>query len=492
MAESSPDKLRVYRCSIFRSSLFGGQESVCVAASSPEGLTVLDTNLETQIRLTSFGAMGRIAVSCDNVLVFTGRQQTGPQTFPDGTDVSTLDRNGIVGIPFVNDDPRKNHGPRCVRFTKLTKGREEPDDLAELCFKTNVCGLKANSTGLLAVVLETKTLIYDVRDVLLKSEKQRKEEEEKHIRRRRQTKVDPIMTINTGLNFRGVVAMTNPKNGEDVLVAVPGPGVGQVCIANITRKVCSYHSVMKHQLCAAEFSPDGKRLFVISELGKYCYIVDVEGGVMFHYLVRGSTAAIPFSPCVSDDGEFVLTSSQKGTLHLYHLNEEELKEKLKEKLPSKDTTEGATKVQPVTPAAERKQGKTLEDLAVDEGGDEEESEGSSEGSDESDEEGPIRGHQGTPAQEDTGGSGGFVGWLGNTWNRTYELGKKLLKITVEIITKNGNAEIKKCVTPGSCISCAFGPQNDIFIVSSEGIALKFNLVAGKPEQNKVVHLSGTV
>jgi len=488
MSQTDKEHSRLYRNCIFTSSLFSNQESVVIAVAGLDGIRFFDSNFELRKTISCFGAVGRVAVGPDDIIIFTGRQQTRSQTFPDGTDFSLLDPTGVVGVPFEKDDMNLNHGPRCVRFAKLTRDGDITGDLAELCFRTNVCGLCTNKAGFLSVVLETETLVYNIKEVIETSEMQRAEEEKRHARRRQQTNVAPKMKIDTGLNFRGAVAMTKAgKEKDDILVAVPGLEAGRVIIANIKDGTKNDYKFMGHQLAVAEFSPDGRWLFVISELGKYCYVISVKEGLHVKTLIRGSTAAIPYRPCVSDGERFVVTSSVNGTRHVYVLDKEELKTSLKEKKASKETSRkqtsssGSSTSNPNFTEADGEQ--ALGNMKIDEE-DDVEDEGLSDGDVEQKEE------VDSGSTAEATGTQKVIGFIWKWTKAGFDAGvsaaKKTYKAVSEMVMKNYNFELKEDAGVGTYLVCGFGSSGSLFVASSDGHLLKYTCETERAIHDKTV------
>jgi len=475
MSLTSEKHPRTYRHFIFRSSLFGSQESTLIAAAGPEGLEIYDGDRKLRYRDDSFGAMGRVVVGPNNVIVFTGRQQEKVQVFPDGTDFSQLDPTGIVGIPFEKDDPNKNHGPRCVRFALLDKDRGDKvtEDFAELCFETNVCGLAVNSCGYVAVVLEAKTLIYKIDDVREASKAQREEEAKKPLKRRCQTNIKPFKEIVTGLNFRGTIAMTNVNSVRcENLVAVPSPEAGKVCVVNLDKGGVRDYKCLSHQFCAGAFSPDGKWLFAISKQGKYCHIISIQEGLKVKILTRGKTESIPFPPCISDDGKFIVISSQAGTRHVYTLEETELADSLKRMQENAATTgkEGAAVTVSPAPSYGGSAGGGPADGAL-------------QGFDDSDDDSDVEyvpaqepqpsyasaNPNPAPAKKQTWGE-----WFTEKAKTGWEAAKRTWAGTMDYLMKNYNIALKEDVGTGTCLVCGFSSSTQIFVASSDGHLLVYD------------------
>eukprot|EP00050_Salpingoeca_kvevrii_P006811 m.291865 g.291865 ORF g.291865 m.291865 type:complete len:369 (+) comp12528_c0_seq1:227-1333(+) len=134
----------------------------------------------------------------------------------------------------------------------------------------------------------------------------------------------PLAVFQTCDNPRGLAAFCADPDHSPIL-ACPGPAPGQVNIINVgqDKAVPSVISAHETSLSCISLNPDGSLLATASEKGTLIRIFDVASGAKLHELRRGSQRATINSINFNIPSDMVCVSSDKGTIHVFRLNEEQ-------------------------------------------------------------------------------------------------------------------------------------------------------------------------
>jgi WD40 repeat protein len=175
--------------------------------------------------------------------------------------------------------------------------------IGELSFRSEVKAVKLRRDRVV-VVLEHKIYVYNFADLKL---------------------VDHIETI---ANPKGLCALC-PYSSNTVLVC-PGLQKGHVRVELYDQKATKVIPAHEGALACFALNFDGTRLATASEKGTLIRIWDTASGEPLQELRRGANAAEIFSICFNYNSQFLATSSDKGTIHIFSLgapqpNKEEVK-----------------------------------------------------------------------------------------------------------------------------------------------------------------------
>ena len=260
--------------------------------------------------LTRYGGVACAALY-RRVLAFVGRAHTlGPALAPEGAPNLGVARAEDAD---ADEDGVRNLGPRCVRLVRA----DRHDVLAELWVPTAVCGLGLNARHL-AVVLEGRTLLYDLH-TLLRAAKA-------HPARAPECRAVAVLAT-PQLNPDGVFALSCGDGGSPSVLAVPGEVPGSVVVHNTgdgtTRVVERVHG---HAVTALALSRDARVLASCSEDGKTIKLVSLDAHVLravpldalvVRALRRGNTPALPTCLAFNADATLLATASVNGTVHIF-------------------------------------------------------------------------------------------------------------------------------------------------------------------------------
>jgi WD40 repeat protein len=167
--------------------------------------------------------------------------------------------------------------------------------IGELSFRSAVKAVKLRRDRIV-VVLEQKIYGYNFRDLKL---------------------VDRIETVK---NPFGLCALC-PTQSNTVL-ACPGKMKGHIRVelydANKTTLIPAHES----QLQAIALNNDGTRVATASEKGTLIRVFDTSTGQLMHELRRGAERAVIHCITFNPDSSFLALSSDKGTVHIFALNDD--------------------------------------------------------------------------------------------------------------------------------------------------------------------------
>lgn len=168
--------------------------------------------------------------------------------------------------------------------------------IGELLFRKPVRAVKLRRDRVV-VILEHKTYVYELATLKL------------------------IDQIETFLNPRGLCVLY--PHVDKTILACPGTTAGHV-------RVELYHlhsstSIAAHEttLACLALNKDGTRLATASEKGTLIRIFDILTAKPLQEVRRGAKIALIHSLCFDDLSEWLACSSDKGTIHIYKIQEEE-------------------------------------------------------------------------------------------------------------------------------------------------------------------------
>jgi len=167
--------------------------------------------------------------------------------------------------------------------------------IGELSFRSEVKAVKLRRDRVV-VVLEHKIYVYNFANLKL---------------------VDHIETIN---NPKGLCSLC-PSPQNNVLVC-PGLQQGHVRVELYDVKKTSLIPAHEGPLGCFALNFNGTRLATASKKGTLIRVWDTATGNRLQEMRRGVDQAIIYSICFSQQTQWLATSSDKGTIHVFKLNEE--------------------------------------------------------------------------------------------------------------------------------------------------------------------------
>jgi len=168
--------------------------------------------------------------------------------------------------------------------------------IGELSYRNDIRSVKLRRDRIV-VVVNTKVYVYNFSDLKL---------------------LDTIDTIN---NERALVALS-PKT-EGMVLAVPGTQVGHVRVELYEMRKTTHIAAHETALACMALSYDGSRLATASEKGTLIRVFDTKTGKLLHELRRGAERAEIYSISFHPSNEWLAVSSDKGTVHVFKLEEVE-------------------------------------------------------------------------------------------------------------------------------------------------------------------------
>jgi len=155
--------------------------------------------------------------------------------------------------------------------------------IAELTFKTNVKGVKLRKDKII-VVLENKIFIYNFINLA------------------------EIFQVDTIDNPKGLCAVSNS------FIAYPGKNHGDIELYNGDTKIINAH---KSNISQIALSLDGSKMATASNKGTLIRIFNTSTHQLLHEFRRGVDRAEIYSLSFDNDGNWLVLSSDKGTIHVY-------------------------------------------------------------------------------------------------------------------------------------------------------------------------------
>jgi len=167
--------------------------------------------------------------------------------------------------------------------------------IGELSFRSQVKAVKLRRDRVI-VILEFKIYVYNFADLKL------------------------VDHIETSQNLKGLCALC-PSASNNVLVC-PGLQRGHVRVELYDQKRTTLIQAHETQLACMAMNSDGTMLATASEKGTLIRIFDTGSGKGLQELRRGADRAEIYSIAFSQDSQWVATSSDKGTVHVFSLQGE--------------------------------------------------------------------------------------------------------------------------------------------------------------------------
>lgn len=167
--------------------------------------------------------------------------------------------------------------------------------IGELSYRSDVKAVKLRRDKVV-VVLAFKIYVYNFSDLKL------------------------IDTIDTGANEKGLCALC-PSTSNTVL-ACPSTQVGHVRVELYDHKKTTLITAHETALACFALSFDGQRLATASEKGTLIRIFDTYSGRLVQELRRGADKAEIYSIAFNSTREWLAVSSDRGTVHIFKLNED--------------------------------------------------------------------------------------------------------------------------------------------------------------------------
>jgi len=171
--------------------------------------------------------------------------------------------------------------------------------IAELEFSTDVCGVRLRRDKIF-VILETKIYIYNFGNLKLVHE-----------------------CIKTYSNPKGICSISQGE--EDIVMACLGEKSGEVKVFSWKNKEVSEPILFpahENAITQLTLNRDGSKLATASERGTLIRIFDTSTGERLKEFRRGTQGAQIYSLCFNSDSTALCTSSDTGTVHIYHLTDE--------------------------------------------------------------------------------------------------------------------------------------------------------------------------
>lgn len=118
-------------------------------------------------------------------------------------------------------------------------------------------------------------------------------------------------------NFHGILSVS--ANASMPFLVCPSDTRGHLRVQSVESQL--HHTIPANDsgIACAGLSPDGRLVGVASEKGTIIRVFLVETGVKVRELRRGTTSAEIHSIAFSADGAYMLTTSDRGTLHVWYI-----------------------------------------------------------------------------------------------------------------------------------------------------------------------------
>lgn len=128
-----------------------------------------------------------------------------------------------------------------------------------------------------------------------------------------------LHSIETVANPKGLVALSS--HPDATVLACPGLHPGKVRVELFDRRQTKFISAHTSQLACLALSLDGRFLATASEKGTLVRVWSTADGILLQELRRGSDPALIYSLALSKGCEWLAVSSDKGTVHVFALND---------------------------------------------------------------------------------------------------------------------------------------------------------------------------
>eukprot|EP00250_Pteridium_aquilinum_P012966 c21050_g1_i1 orf=380-1549(-) len=167
--------------------------------------------------------------------------------------------------------------------------------IGELSFRSQVRSVKLRRDRIV-VALEYKVYVYNFADLKL------------------------LLQIDTVANPKGLCAISSTSNS--VVIACPSLIKGQVRLDFHGLKKPKFISAHESNLACLVLTLDGRLLATASSKGTLIRVFNTHDGTRLHEVRRGVDRANIYSISFSSNAQWLATSSDKGTIHVFSLKEE--------------------------------------------------------------------------------------------------------------------------------------------------------------------------
>lgn len=133
-----------------------------------------------------------------------------------------------------------------------------------------------------------------------------------------------LYKIKTGINISGLMELSI-KDDAPLLITPHPKDVGKLILSNYMKqdkKEIGQLQCCKHPIKHIRLNNDATKFAVVSELGTIIRIFDVATQTSQIELRRGTEQANIQTVYFSDDSQFLMVASDKGTIHIYSISED--------------------------------------------------------------------------------------------------------------------------------------------------------------------------
>jgi len=187
--------------------------------------------------------------------------------------------------------------------------------IAELEFRSDVKAVKLRRDRIV-VILENKVYVYNFGDLQL------------------------LHQIETASNPKGLGVLSP---GNNIVLAVPGIKPGTVHIELFDLKQTQLIQAHNNTLTQMAISIDGSKIATSSEKGTLIRVFDCKTGDQLREFRRGADKAEIYSLSFSNDAQWLVVCSDKGTVHIYGVTQEKQGEENNESAKAKEKEEAKTR-----------------------------------------------------------------------------------------------------------------------------------------------------
>ena len=166
--------------------------------------------------------------------------------------------------------------------------------IAELEYDSPVRAVKLKR-DIIVVVVDTNVFVYDFRNLNLRQ------------------------TFKTCPNPKGLITISS---SEKKVIAYPSTEEGKVVVVNLETGSSTTIEAHKHSISAMCLSPEANLLVTASSEGTLFRVWDTTRGEKVGEFRRGKSVAEIYSVNFSQDGKFIVTNSNRGTVHIYTLSQD--------------------------------------------------------------------------------------------------------------------------------------------------------------------------
>ncbi|ELP86341.1 WD repeat domain phosphoinositide-interacting protein, putative [Entamoeba invadens IP1] len=130
----------------------------------------------------------------------------------------------------------------------------------------------------------------------------------------------PLYQYTTGMNGKGIIGVSV---FEKKRIVVPGQNEGCVKIVDLETQAEKEFQAHVHSLSALTCAPDGKTVVTASAQGTLIRVWDLETTRQIIEFRRGQGQADVFSMNFSPNSDLLVTTSNRGTVHIYGIGEQQ-------------------------------------------------------------------------------------------------------------------------------------------------------------------------